>query len=123
MHFCNKYQAYYPQFSKEENHLFKDQNINFNQTLLDLLEYDFQTFWCVLLFAPEAGAALKEFVTEPVYNFDYDCLDTEEMDVYAGVLINTVHVYQRMLRFKESEVKQNNLLLTNWYTWLFLIMS
>lgn len=104
LHFYYQYQPYYPQFSKEENYLFKEKNLNFCETLQDLLDYDFQTFWCVLLFAPEAGAVLKEFVSEPVYVFDYDFLNEEEMDIYCSVMINALHVYQRMLRFRESDV-------------------
>lgn len=104
--FYYSYQPYFPQFSKEDNYLFKEQNVLFCQTLQDLLDYDFHIFWCVLIFSAEAGTVLKEFVSEPVYNFDYDCLDAEETDIYAGILINSLHVYQRMLRFKESEVRQ-----------------
>lgn len=100
----HSYQPYYPQFSKEENYLFKKQNILFCQTLEDLLGCDYQTFWCILLFAPEAGATLKRFICDPVYNFDHDSLDGEEMDMYAQTLIYALHVYQRMVRFRESEV-------------------
>lgn len=86
--------------------MFKENNLKFCETLEDLLKYDFQTFWCVLLFAPEAGIVLKEFISEPVYIFDYDCLSEEEMDIYVRIVINGLHVYQRMLRFKESEVSK-----------------
>lgn len=104
LNFYYQYQPYYPQFSKQENYLFKEQNLNFAKTLQDLLDYDFQIFWCVMMFAPEARAVLKEFISEPVYVFDYDCLNEEEMGVYARIVINTLHIYQRMLRFKQSEV-------------------
>lgn len=104
LHMYYNYQPYYPQFSKEENYLFKEQNVNFCQTLQDLLDYDFQTFWCVLLFSTAVRDVLQEFICDPVYNFDYDCLGTDEENIYAGILINSLHVYQRMLKFKKSEV-------------------
>lgn len=102
--FYYEYQPYYPQFSKEENNLFEPLNWNFCETLQEFLEYDFQTFWCVLLFSSQARAVLKDFIFCPVYDFDYDCLNEAELDVYVRAALKVLHIYQRMLQFKESEV-------------------
>lgn len=101
------YQPYYPQFSREENYLFKISNTGFCQTLEDLLEYDFHIFWCVISFSEEVPIILNDFIKEPVYIFDYDRLGEEERAISYDITINSLHVYQRLIRFKQSEVSKN----------------
>lgn len=100
----NNYQEYYGEFSKEDNSLFIERNVAFSETLQELLDYDYHQFWCHILFEPKICVVLTHFVLNPIYWYELHNLDDVYCQVYNIVFDKVLKVYERMLRFKESEV-------------------
>lgn len=98
------YQEYYGEFSKEDNNYFVEKNFLFNETLQDLLDYDYHQFWCHILFESNIAAILTHFVLNPIYWYEIHTLDDTSYQIYNVIFDNVLKIYERMLKFKESEV-------------------
>lgn len=84
--------------------MFVESNVLFIETLQDLLDCDYHQFWCHVLFEPKICTVLANFVLNPVHWYERHNLEDVYLQVYNVVFEKVLKVYERLLRFKETEV-------------------